>query len=109
MDNKRLSSVVKSVVLVAFLGIQGVVMAGRVDSSMEASNAPSEPAKCVTSDKVAEHSHTGIVHDNMASDSAADNAKDSQLADYLELHGRVVDGSIRSTMMPWSALQHVAN
>jgi hypothetical protein len=34
---------------------------------------------------------------------------DPRIEEYLELHGRAVDGSARSTMMPWSALQQIAN
>jgi hypothetical protein len=108
VNNKHLNSAAKALLLVAFLGTQGVVLAGRIDSSMESADRVQAPDNC-PSVKVAEQSHGRVVHDNMVSDSAVGSANDAQLADYLELHGRVVEGSIRSTLMPWSALQQVAN
>jgi hypothetical protein len=108
VNNKHLNSAAKALLLVALLGTQGLVLAGRIDSSMESVDRVQAPDNCA-SVKVAEQSHSRVVHDNMDSDSAVGSVNDAQLADYLELHGRVVEGSIRSTMMPWSALQQVAN
>ncbi|MEO8038612.1 MAG: hypothetical protein ABI794_07560 [Betaproteobacteria bacterium] len=34
---------------------------------------------------------------------------DRVLAEYLELHGQIVDGSMRSPMLPWSAPKSSAN
>lgn len=108
MNDKLLNSAAKALLLVALLGTQGVVLAGRIESSMDSSERLQALDNC-PSVKVEEQSHGRFVHDSMVSDSAVGSASDAQLADYLELHGRVVEGSIRSTMMPWSALQHVAN
>jgi len=108
MNEKLLNSAAKALLLVTLLGTQSIVLAGRIESSMDSSDRLQEPEKC-HSVKVAEQSNGRIVHNNTVPDSAVGSANDAQLADYLELHGRVVEGSIRSTMMPWSALQHVAN
>jgi hypothetical protein len=108
MNNKRWNSALKSAFFVTLLGIQGVVLAGRVDSSMEsAERAQGSDKRPVTKGREQPQAH--VVHDNARSGSIDDSARDAQLADYLEMHGRLVEGSIRSTMMPWSALQQVAN
>jgi hypothetical protein len=108
MSDKLLKSAEKALLLVALLGIQGVVLAGRIEYSVDSSERVKASDNC-SSVNVVEQSHGFVVHDSMVSDSIPGTASDAQLADYLELHGRVVEGSIRSTMMPWSALQHVAD
>lgn len=108
MNNKHWNSAFKTVLFVTLLGTQDIVFAGRVDSSKEsaeyAQGLDKRPAA-----KDREQLHARVVHNNECSESILDSARDAQLADYLEMHGRVVEGSIRSTMMPWSALQQVAN
>jgi hypothetical protein len=102
------NSALKTVLVVALLGVQGVVLAGRIDSSMNSF----ERAQGLDKHPAAENREQiqpRIVLNNTPSDSAFVSGNDAQLADYLEMHGRVIEGSIRSTMMPWSALQQVAN
>jgi hypothetical protein len=108
MNNERWNSALKTVLFVTLLGTQGIVLAGRVDSSMESAERTGGLDKRPAA-KDSEKPQARLVQHNACSGSIIDSARDAQLADYLEMHGRLVDGSIRSTMMPWSALQQVAN
>jgi hypothetical protein len=103
MDRKARNGAVTAVM---FLGLSGAAFAGRVESSLDAV----EPGSARAID-ASNRTHGGSCEHRAgaAADAAPDAPTDSRLAEYLELHGRAVDGSIRSTMMPWSALQHIAN
>lgn len=108
MNNDRWTSTFKAVLVVMLLGFNTVVLAGRIDYSMESSGHGDGLDKRLAA-KDREQTKPRIVYNNVPSDAAVGSGNDAQLADYLEMHGRVVEGSIRSTMMPWSALQQVAN
>ncbi len=106
MDRKARNGTVTAVMFLIFLGLSGATFAGRVESSLDAIEPRSGraiDASNRTPGESCEHRASA------AADAAPAAPTDSRLAEYLELHGRAVDGSIRSTMMPWSALQHIAN
>lgn len=93
------------VVTIVMAGVQGSALAGRAEANPQqrlsgaSDSAVSLPAPLL---------RRSIREANDA-DVPSTGGPDRALAEYLELHGRVVDGSMRSPMMPWSVLQPSAN
>lgn len=106
MDRKARNGAVAAVMFLIFLGLPGAAVAGRLESFLDVV----EPGSAVAIGASNRAPGESCEHRaSAAADAAPAAPTDSRLAEYLELHGRAVDGSIRSTMMPWSALQHIAN
>ena len=108
MDGKILKQVSKAAAVAVVLAVPCSAYAVRTETSMDSGSAVHG---LVARAAGAGRSSSGAaaVQNNSSPKAVSETAGDARLADYLEWHGRVVDGSIRSTLMPWSALQQIAN
>lgn len=102
MGGKTRISALMVAMFVAVLDLQGSASAGRLDFAAGAV----ESGRGAGLDKAREGpSRTAAVP---GPDALV--RTDTRIAEYLEMHGRVFDGSARANMMPWSALhQQIAN
>jgi hypothetical protein len=109
MNNKSWNGAVTLAAFVALLGSQVDAFAGRLESSMDVVERSQRLAQGSVEAGERDPVAPRFVQNNASPGPATGDSRDPQIAEYLELHGRAVDGSIRSTMMPWSALQQIAN
>lgn len=102
MGGKMRSSALMLGMFVVVLELQGSASAGRLDFAASAA----ESGRGAGLDKAREA--PSLTAAGPGGDALT--RTDTRIAEYLELHGRVFDGSARANMMPWSALhQQIAN
>ena len=109
MNNKYWIGAAGLAAFITLPGFQTGAFAGRVESSMEDVERSQRLGRDLVESPERAGAQPPFVRSNASPNAAAVASRDPRIAEYLELHGRAVDGSVRSTMMPWSALQQIAN
>lgn len=109
MNNRCWISAAGLAVFITLPGLQAGAFAGKVESSMEAVVRSQRLSQNLVEAPERAAAQLPSVQNNASPRPSTGASRDPLLAEYLELHGRAVDGSVRSTMMPWSALQQIAN